>query len=150
MFANTSTIKKIDLSSFDTSNVVDFGAMFQNASSLSDIDLSSFDTSAVTGRGMAEFLHNIGWLTRIKIGPKTNFHINDSYGGIIPARGTWYRESDNKEFSATELFSRSGNEDMSGTYLLKSYISDEMAVTYPVDFKINPVTKIDEFTTSKI
>ena len=41
-------MKSIDLSNFDTSQVVDMGYMFYNCSSLNTINLSSFDTSLVT------------------------------------------------------------------------------------------------------
>ena len=47
MFYGSKT-KNIDLSSFDTSNVVSMGYMFSEMSSLTELDLSSFDTSNVT------------------------------------------------------------------------------------------------------
>lgn len=43
----SSRLKSLDLSHFDTSNVVSMSGMFWNCSSLTDLDLSSFDTSKV-------------------------------------------------------------------------------------------------------
>ena len=47
MFRECSSLKSIDLSSFDTSNVNNMRAMFGGCSSLKSIDLSSFNTSKV-------------------------------------------------------------------------------------------------------
>ena len=43
-----SVIEKLDLSSFDTSNVTNMSSMFYGCSSLTSLDLSSFNTSSVT------------------------------------------------------------------------------------------------------
>ena len=48
MFSGCSSLKSLDLSSFDTSSVTSMSRMFINCSSLSSLDLSSFDTSQVT------------------------------------------------------------------------------------------------------
>ena len=47
MFANCSSLVSLNLSNFDTSNVIDMASMFLNCSSLSSLDLGSFDTSNV-------------------------------------------------------------------------------------------------------
>ena len=47
MFGGTTSLKQLDLSSFDTSNVTNMWAMFRD-SGVETIDLSSFDTSKVT------------------------------------------------------------------------------------------------------
>ena len=47
MFRNCSSLKSIDLSSFNTSNVNNMRCMFDGCSSLQSIDLSSFNTSNV-------------------------------------------------------------------------------------------------------
>ena len=44
MFLNCPSLTVLDLSSFDTSNVVDFREMFKGCSSLEDLNISSFDT----------------------------------------------------------------------------------------------------------
>ena len=48
MFYHCSSLKSIDLSSFNTNNVTDMSYMFSNCSSLKSIDLSSFNTNKVT------------------------------------------------------------------------------------------------------
>ena len=47
MYCKCSSLKSIDLSSFNTSNVKDIRGMFFGCSSLESIDLSSFNTSNV-------------------------------------------------------------------------------------------------------
>ena len=48
MFYNCSSLKSIDLSLFNTINVINMSNMFENCSSLESINLSSFYTSNVT------------------------------------------------------------------------------------------------------
>ncbi len=48
MFGYCSDLTTLDLSSFDTSKVVDMSNMFEGCSALSTLDLSSFDTTNVT------------------------------------------------------------------------------------------------------
>ena len=48
MFFGCKNLTKIDLSSFNTSNVTNMNLMFSQCSKLTNIDLSSFDTSKVT------------------------------------------------------------------------------------------------------
>ena len=51
MFRNCNSLKSLDLSSFDTSNVTDMNGMFYDCYSLQSLDLSNFDTSNVTDMG---------------------------------------------------------------------------------------------------
>ena len=51
MFGVCSSLKSLDLRSFDTSNVTSMQSMFSGCSSLTDLDISSFDTSNVTNMG---------------------------------------------------------------------------------------------------
>ena len=48
LFRNTSSLRSLDLSTFNTSNVTTMYGMFTNASSLTSLDLSGWDTSNVT------------------------------------------------------------------------------------------------------
>ncbi len=48
MFNNCSSLKSLDIASFDTSNVTNMGIMFNSCQSLTTLDLTSFDTSNVT------------------------------------------------------------------------------------------------------
>lgn len=47
MFSHCSSLTKLDLSGFDTSNVTDMSLMFWACNSLTELDLSGFDTSNV-------------------------------------------------------------------------------------------------------
>jgi len=51
MFEGCSSLESIDLSNFNSSNVTEMYGMFQGCSSLKDLDLSSFNTSNVTNMG---------------------------------------------------------------------------------------------------
>ena len=51
MFEGCSSLKSLDLSTFDTSNVGSFINLFANCSSLESLDLSSFNTSNSTHMG---------------------------------------------------------------------------------------------------
>ena len=51
MFLGCSSLTSLDLSKFDTSNVVDMSAMFNSCSSLTSLDVSNFNTSNVTNMG---------------------------------------------------------------------------------------------------
>jgi len=53
MFGNCSSLKSLDLSSFNTTNVKDMDIMFKNCYSLESLDLSNFDTTNV------EYMDNI-------------------------------------------------------------------------------------------
>ena len=48
MFCNCSSLKEIDLSSFNTNQVTDMSSMFEGCSSLEKLNLSSFNTKQVT------------------------------------------------------------------------------------------------------
>lgn len=48
MFGNCTNLRKINLSSFNTTNVTDMWHMFCGCNNLSILDLSNFDTSNVT------------------------------------------------------------------------------------------------------
>ena len=48
MFYNCQSLTLLDLSNFDTSNIIDMGWMFQSCKNLASLNLSSFNTSKVT------------------------------------------------------------------------------------------------------
>ena len=64
MFRNFNELTSIDLSNFDTSNVVFMDGMFYYCSKLTALDLSNFDTSKV--KGMSCMFFNCFNLTTIK------------------------------------------------------------------------------------
>ena len=75
MFYNYSSFESIDLSSFNTSNVIDMSCMFSGCSSLKSIDLSSFNTSNVID--MTLMFSNCSSLK------KDNIKINDNDHKIL-------------------------------------------------------------------
>ena len=48
MFSGCNSLTNIDLSNFNTQNVIDMSAMFYECKSLTNIDLSNFNTQNVT------------------------------------------------------------------------------------------------------
>jgi len=48
MFDGCQSLKEIDVSNFNVSNITSFARMFANCRSLTEIDISSFDTTNVT------------------------------------------------------------------------------------------------------
>ena len=48
MFSNCSSLTNLDLSNFNTQNVINMNEMFSNCSSLTNLDLSNFNTQNVT------------------------------------------------------------------------------------------------------
>ena len=47
MFDNCNTLKQLDLSSFNTEQIIDMSNMFENCTSLKELDLSSLNTNQV-------------------------------------------------------------------------------------------------------
>ena len=71
MFKNCGDITRIDLSNFDTSQVVNMKDMFNGTTSLTSLDLSNFDTSIVTD--MSGMFAGASSLTRLVL---SNFDTN--------------------------------------------------------------------------
>ena len=64
MFYNCSSLKELNLSSFNTNQVTDMSWMFSYCSSLKELDLSSFNTTKVTD--MSEMFDSINKKCKIK------------------------------------------------------------------------------------
>ena len=78
MFFCCSSLKSIDLSSFNTSNVKDMICMFKYCSSLKSIDLSSFNTSNVNN--MSYMFMNCSSLKLIDLSSFNTSNVNDMSG----------------------------------------------------------------------
>ena len=65
MFYNCNSLKSLNLSNFDTSNVVDMRSMFYNCNSLNSLDISSFDTSQV--KNMNNMFYNCSSLNSLDL-----------------------------------------------------------------------------------
>ena len=76
MLYGLSSLTTLNLSNFDTSNVKNMGYMFANTSALQSLDLTGFNTSKVTNtRGMFELMKSI---TEIKFSNKFDTsNVND-------------------------------------------------------------------------
>ena len=75
MFSGCDSLKKLDVSGFDTGNVTDMRYMFYHCGSLTELDVSHFDTGNVTDmRGMFEDCGNLTELdvSRFDTGNVTN------------------------------------------------------------------------------
>ncbi len=68
MFKNCSSLESIDLSNFDTKNVISMHSMFRGCSSLKKLDLTNFDTSSV--RSMFEMFYDCSNLEKILVSDK--------------------------------------------------------------------------------
>ena len=75
MFYKCSSLKSIDLSSFNTSNVTDMGYMFSNCSSLESINLSSLNTTNVTD--MSCLFSNCSSLKLVDLSSFNTTHVTD-------------------------------------------------------------------------
>lgn len=71
MFYNCINLKNLDLSNFDTSNVINMNAMFSECNNLVSLDLSNFDTSKVTD--MSYMFSKCSMLTSLDV---SNFNIS--------------------------------------------------------------------------
>ena len=93
---NGSKASSIDLSSFDTSNVIDMSYMFKSMTEIVTLDLSSFDTSNV--RNMREMFSGDSLLNRIFVSDKfvtdrvsQSNNIFSSCYNLVGGNGTDYK-----------------------------------------------------------
>ena len=75
MFYNFSSLKNLDISSFDTSKVTNICEMFAKCSSLTSLDLSSFNTSNVTD--MSNIFYNCSSLTSLDLSSFNTLKVTD-------------------------------------------------------------------------
>ena len=85
LFYNLTSVKQIDFSNFDTSNVTDMSYMFYYCRPLTSLDLSGFDTSNVTN--MSYMFRYCRALTSFTVG--NNFTMDNvvSYSGYLSNTG---------------------------------------------------------------
>ena len=68
LFSDCTSLIEIDLTNFNTSNVIDMSNMFFNCRSMEEIDVSSFDTTKVNN--MSEMFANLLKINTIYVGSK--------------------------------------------------------------------------------
>ena len=96
LFDGCSAITEINLSGFDTSNVIDMGMMFNDCAVLTSLDLSNFDTSNV--RNMADMFFGCAALETIYTASDADWNSEsvDSYNmfegctKLVGGKGTTY------------------------------------------------------------
>lgn len=144
-FYGLASISTLDLSKFKTDNVetmrnVFGGGSLSNEKGLQELDISSFDTSKVT---IMPTIFDSIVLKKIKIGPKTKFHIknSDTAQGSPFGRGTWRKLEDGKLYSAIEICNQAELGNAAGTYVKVSDISDQMVIDFNVIFKLGSFNK---------
>ena len=84
MFNGCSSLSRIDLSTFNTGNVLDMGCMFYGCSSLSTLDLSKFNTSNVND--MEDMFSGCSKLNDVKHNEKDS-KLNDAV--VYKVRSVW-------------------------------------------------------------
>ena len=98
MFSGCSSLKSLDLSSFDTSAAKDLSCLFYGCSSLASLNLSSFDTSNV--EQMANLFYNCSKLAEVTLGESFTWvgskcFLPQPNATFIPgADGLWHAASD--------------------------------------------------------
>ncbi len=143
LFYNCTNLEDVNLCDFDTSDAQDMSYMFEGCASLKELDISSIDTRNSTN--LISFLPD--QLSKIKLGANTNFKVNTNYGYPF-GRGTWTKEEDGKEYSMIEICNNSLTGNATGTYTKVSNISKEMVPSYSVDYRIDNLDEIGNFTTT--
>ena len=143
MFYQCASLEELNLSGLNTENVENMYGIFNNTYNLKFLNLSNFDTTKATN--ITGICTNS--LEKIIIGPKCNFKTNTNYGYPF-GRGMWKRLEDGEIYSIQEICNNSLAGNAEGTYEKVSNISKEMSVDYPVQYKINPVSKVDSYTTT--
>ena len=81
MFLNCSSLKSIDLSSFNTNNATNMSGMFFECSSLKSIDFSSFNTNNATN--MCGMFFNCGSLNSINLSSFNTRNVTDMSGMFL-------------------------------------------------------------------
>ena len=92
MFNGCSSLKRLDLSNFNTARVGYIGSMFSNCTSLEYLDISGFDTSSVTYYNNMFDSENSS-LAYVVLGPA--YFNNSSIPVPVSASGNWYDENGN-------------------------------------------------------
>lgn len=136
---------ELNISSFDTSKVTNMQNMFGGVKT-KNLDLSSFDMSKVTNmNGM----YNDLVATTIKLGNKFDFKINQNSTSGTFGRGTWLKQEDGKYYNIVDIINAIKNGNVAGTYKKVSNTSNVLNIDFPVKYKIEKVSNVSNFTTTR-
>ena len=106
MFYNCSNLINIDLSSFDTKNVINMGGMFYGCSNLANIDLSTFCTKNVNNMG--GMFYNCSKLEKIDL--------SSFYTDKVTTMGGMFLGCSNLTFINLSSFNTKNVTDMNGMF----------------------------------
>lgn len=104
-------MKEIDLSSFETSNVIDMSNMFSNVMSVKSIDVSNFDYSPVTncdmlftkaGMNVDDFVLDI---SSVNIGELELYMTNSLFQNNLFTHKIYVKDESSKEWLVSKNFS---------------------------------------------
>ena len=145
MFFHSAVVEIKGLENFDTNKVTNMESMFSE-NQLKSLDMSSFDMSKVTNmNGM----YNNLVATTIKLGNKFDFKIGQNIGSGAFGRGTWLKEEDGKYYNMVDIIKAIKNGNVAGTYKKVSNISNALNIDFPVTYKMESVSKVSNFTTTR-
>ena len=106
MFAGCSSLASLDLSGWDTSRVTRMNFMFSGCASLASLDLSGWDTSGV--EGMWGMFAGCSSLSSLAVGERCGNVLSADMHTALPAgvgsRG-WHSERDKRWFTRCEISS---------------------------------------------
>lgn len=146
MFSTCTNLRTLDLTAFDTRNVTTMARMFQNCSNLRELNMSSFTSENLDNIHL--MFNGTSKLKKIYLGNFNFQYNNGNINGYPFSRGTWKRLEDGKNYAAVDIAYKSSSSDISGTYVYQSNVIDEMFVKYSVKYRIDIVSKIDEYSFS--
>ena len=113
MVSGCKALISIDVSGFNTSNVINMNATFNDCNNLTSLDLSSFNTQNVTS--MINMLRNCNKLKTLKLGADFEFQ---SDCNLMDYASPWVKQGTlSPIYTSTELMSIYDGSTMSGTYV---------------------------------
>ena len=139
MFRECTKLTSLNLSGFNTKKVTMMSRLFQGCTALKEVDISGFTSEKLES---IYYMFRSVQLDKIKLG-HFDFLYPSKYAYDF-GRGTWTKLEDGKDYAAVDIVYDSNTKDVSGTYVRKSNIIEEMFIGYNVTYQIDKLTKMDE------
>ena len=151
MFEKCSKLISLDVSNFDTRQVVDMYGMFSGCSSLTNLNLDNFNTNSVTN--MNSMFHNCSSLTSLNISHFNTNSVTDMYGMFHNCSSLTYLDLSN--------FSTGNVTDMRYMFVdcrsltnldISNFKTDQVTTVYGMFDGCSKIANLDlsNFNTSKI
>lgn len=140
MFYNTSSILKLDLSTFNTDKVNNFYAMFGGASKLQELNMSNFNNTQL--KSTTQMFLGTNQLNKLILGSK--FRANGdtklpTISHINGYSGNWINQSTNVSVGSSSEFMKNYDGSSPGTYVWQKQLWNNV----PWDFKDGVLTFLD-------